>query len=291
MMPGGGPAITKVSPGNNEAGVHADAKIVVTFDTPMAQTSVEAAWTSAELPASAVTFAWDGAGTTLTVTPKMPLALAEGAGLDPSVVQPKSFAFAIAATATDVDGRPLEQVLSSQFTTERHLTTRLAVNSPLTRSLRSDGVVFGEAAVTMVAGDTTADLQEKMYATFGLPALPAGARLDVATLSGNQTSTTLAPYSFGGLRVLHASVPVIDAASFVAAALGTVGDLSKSASIGTKSIEVTAELADDLAHAAARNNNTQYRIEFPTATDNDAGADEARFSRSSFELAVAYFVP
>ena len=53
----------------------------MTFSKAMDQTSVANAWTSADLPAAQVTFSWNTAGDTLTVTPNQPLPVAMGTGL------------------------------------------------------------------------------------------------------------------------------------------------------------------------------------------------------------------
>jgi hypothetical protein len=100
------PALVSVSPADGASGVPADAVIVVVFTEAMDQASVEAAWSSADLPASDVAFGWNPDGDTLTVTPDAPLELAEGVGLDPSVVDARGYAFTIAATAADVAGNP-----------------------------------------------------------------------------------------------------------------------------------------------------------------------------------------
>ena len=51
-----------------------------------------------------------------------------------------------------------------------------------------------------------------------------------------------------------------------------------------------AELADDLANHEARNEHTQYRLEFQTPTNSNGIADEARYSRSGFSLAASYLL-
>ncbi len=91
------PSVISVSPMNDQRGVAADATIEIVFDTPMDPSSVAAAWSSPDLEpgTGVVTFGWDAAGTTLTVTPTAPLELATGRGLDPSVVAPRAYAFAL----------------------------------------------------------------------------------------------------------------------------------------------------------------------------------------------------
>src|SRR6185503_16145953 len=104
---GTAPAVAMVTPPDGAAGVRADAAIVIAFNERMDTASVEAAWTSADLPAAAVAFAWNAAGDTLTVTPSAPLVLATGTGEDPTTVAAHAYAFGLAATATDVSGMAL----------------------------------------------------------------------------------------------------------------------------------------------------------------------------------------
>ena len=92
-------SIVSVDPENASTGIEATAAIVIRFDTPMDQPSVEAAWQSTDLPPDQLAFAWDTTGTTLTVTPDVPLELASGSGLDPSVVEARAYAYTIATTA------------------------------------------------------------------------------------------------------------------------------------------------------------------------------------------------
>src|SRR5688572_11086664 len=117
--PAAPPSVVSTMPANMAVGVKPDATIVIAFSKPMDQASVQAAWTSADLPTAQVAFAWNGAGTTLTVTPSQPLPVATGTGLNPATVTPKEVAYSIAATATDTMGKPLSTALAVKFTTIR----------------------------------------------------------------------------------------------------------------------------------------------------------------------------
>jgi hypothetical protein len=288
--PGGAPTVVSVTPDDGAKGVVADAEIRVVFSTAMNAASVEAAWQSTDLPASAVTFVWNDTGNMLEIVPTQPLELAEGTGLDPSSVTPRTYAFSIAAGARNIAGTPLAAPLSVSFTTLRRMQVELRAIGPLTRTMRGDGLVLGETAVVLPVGDTTGNLQYKAFASFDLPVLPAGATLAAGVLRGSQNSTVGTPYLLGTLDAKHVNTAAIDAAAFGAAPLANIGALSTAATTGVKSIDVTARLADDLANAAARGNRTQYRLEFPTATNSDAAADEARFGRSGFGLLATYHV-
>lgn len=284
-------SVISVVPENASNGVAEDATIVIRFDTAMDQPSVEAAWESIDLPPDQLAFAWDAAGTTLTVTPNAPLELASGTGLDPSVVAARAYAYTIATSAKGLDGSSLDQALTVSFTTLRRLEVELSPVGSLTRTIRADGLAFGDTAVTLVVGDSSGNLQTKSFATFGLPALPGGSTLDAAALRANQNSVSGAPYGFGNLRALHTSSAAIDATAFGATPLAVIGDLSVDETAGAKSLDVTGELADDLANREARGERTQYRLEFPTPNNANNTADEARLARSGFGLTLAYVIP
>ena len=285
------PSVVSITPADGAAGVSADATIVVVFSEPMDAASVEAAWQSVDLPPAAVRFAWNPAGDTLTATPEAPLAIAEGTGTDPTGVDARSYAIAIAASGTDRDGDALTAAASSTFTTIRRFSVDLAPISALTRSMRGDGLVLGETAVTLTTGDTIEDLQYKLFASFTLPDLPAGSTLETAWLSASQNSIIGSPYLLGALGAEHVhTASPLDAVAFGAAPLGAIGPFSTNATIGVKRIDVVAQLADDFANRAARAGRTQYRLAFASATNSNGAADEARFSRSSIALALTYLI-
>ncbi len=284
-------SIVSVEPADQATGVTANATIVIRFDTPMDQPSVEAAWQSADLPPDQLAFAWDAAGTTLMVTPNAPLELAAGTGLDPSVVVARAYAYSIATTAKGLDGRSLDQSRAVSFTTLRKLEVELEANALLTRTIRADGTVFASGATSLVVGDSSANLQTKIFSTFALPTLPNTSTVDLATFRTQQNGVTGVPYGFGDLVALHTSHPTIDASAFAATPLAIIGALSVDATLGAKSIDVTVQLIDDLANRAARGDRTQYRLEFPTPNNANNAADEVQCSRANFHLAVAYVIP
>ena len=284
---GEAPAVVSISPADGTAGVAGDAEIVVVFSEPMDQASVEGAWTSAELPATEVGFSWNAAGDTLTAVPAQALPLAEGEGIDPDVIDPLAFSIEIGTGATDLAGNPLAAAATSTFTTSRRLAVELQVIADLTRSMDSDGTVFGETAVTLVAGDDAGNSVVKTFVSFSLPTLPAGAALESAELRGNQNSVTGDPYALGALQTLHVTTgDALDPATFSEAPLSRLDAFSADGAPGAKSVAVTDALADDLANR----DRTQYRLELETGTDNDQVADQARLSRSGFGLSLTYLI-
>ena len=284
------PTVLSTTPTDGATGVAADATITIAFSEAMDRASVEAAWQSDDLPASAVDFAWNAGDDTLVVTPHAPLELAEGTGVDPSVVVARVYHVSLAATATDAAGNPLANAAAFGFATRKRMTAACTPITSLTRSMRGDGVVFADTAVTLTVGDTTANLQLKTFASFTLPKLPAGAAIESATLAANQNTTLGAPYALGKVEALHVTTAAIDATAFTAAPLGNPGALSIDAVAGTKQLDVTDEVIDDIANRAARGDRTQFRLELDTPTNSDAVDDEARFSRSGMALSIVYVV-
>ena len=283
------PTVVSFAPADGSVGVDEDSDIVIVFSEAMDQTSVEAAWNSAELLAGDVTFAWNAAGDTLRTTPNEVLEVAVGTGLDPNVVSPIAFSVAIETSAADVSGNALAASQAATFTTKRRLTVELEQISALTRTRRADGVVFGEGAAQLTVGDTIANLQTKMFAAFEIPAFPAGANVESSTFSGNQLRRVNTPYVLGDLEAFHISAASIDQDAFDNA-LAVIGDFSADSEDGEKSLDVTTEFLDDLANRVARGNRSQIRVEFPTETNSNQVPDEARFPTSSFALSVDYTV-
>ena len=105
------PTVVSVSPADGSIGVTADAKIIVTFSKPMDQAATQAAYQSADLPSTGVTFDWNAAATEMTVKPNAPLIYATGS--DPNAVVAKAYAFRLTSTAKDKTGNALVEVNSS----------------------------------------------------------------------------------------------------------------------------------------------------------------------------------
>lgn len=287
--PAAPPSVVSTMPANMAAGVKPDAVIIVQFSKPMDQATVQAAWTSADLPTAQVSFAWNGAGDTVTVTPAQPLPVATGTGLNPSTVTPKEIAYSIAATATDTMGKPLTSALAVKFTTVRRLTHDVANIDALTQSLGNDGVVVSPPSGAVGKSNFT-NAFFRVFASFQLPMLPTGATLEAALLSGVQEATAGSPYTkLGNLKAQHVNFAQFDANTFAATPLGNViGDFSTSLTVETKTIGVTAQVVDDYANSAARGGRSQYRLEFPLGTNNDGVRDFAYFTRTSFTLRLTY---
>jgi hypothetical protein len=281
----GTPAVLSVTPADGAGGVMPDAEIIVEFSRPMDEASVEAAWSSASLPAAEVSFAWNPAGDVLTVTPDDPLPVAEGSGENPDAVEPIEIAFRIADSATDADGNELAERLEVQFRTVRRLSLDVTYHAPLSDSRFSSGSADAGVEV-LFAGDDNENQQIKMVVSFALPDLPADAVIDAAIFRSHHRGVFVdeAYQGLGDLRMSHVRFNSL-ATAFAAAALGTPSVLSDDPAEGDRSLPVTRAVADDYADDRTY---SQFRAEFPTATDNDEEGEIAVFGRAEFELSLAY---
>lgn len=281
--PGDPPEVVSISPEDGAAGVRPDAVITVRFSRAMEAGSVESAWRSAQLPAAAVTFGWNAAGDTLTVTPAAPLPVAEGS--DPDVLEPARIAWGIDAGARDGDGVALAGELAAEFTTVRRITADLAIDDALTDSRLSSNAGAPGSTTVEYAGDTSGDVQVKLLVSFALPGLPAGAELEGATLSAEQVSASANLFNgFGDLEAFHVRFAQITS-GFGAGSLGSLGIFSASGTAGARSLEVTSAVADDLDDGVAR---AQFRLELPLASDGDGAYDTVQFERASLALRLVY---
>ena len=98
------PSIVSVTPASGTVGVTSDSVITVTFSEAMDRAATVAAYTSTELPATAVTFEWNAAGTILTIRPKNPLAYKQVGELHEPAMQ---YSIGFTTAARDLAGNPL----------------------------------------------------------------------------------------------------------------------------------------------------------------------------------------
>jgi hypothetical protein len=284
--PGDGPpAVLEVTPADGAGGVMPNAEITVVFSRPMDAASVEAAWSSAKLPAAAVSFAWSPAGDVLTVTPDDPLPVAEGSAEDAGDIEALAIAFSIAASARDAEGISLAEPLEVEFRTARRLSLEVPYHEPLSDCRYSDGTaVVGDLA--LFAGDDVDDQEIRMVVSFALPELPPGAVVAGAVFLAEQSGIFGEdPYpGLGDLRLAHIRFNTL-ATSFAAAALGPRSVLSSDGQVGSRSVPVTRAVADDYADDRTY---AQFRAEFEIGSNNDGDGGIAVFPRADLALSLAY---
>lgn len=160
-----------------------------------------------------------------------------------------------------------------------------------------DGFVTSGGSVvtntqTMV-GDTSVNTGCRGFVSFDITSIPPGSIIISATLRMYQEGVNGTPYTtLGSISVDHVDYgPTLDAADYNQAALQeNIGILSNNATLEFKTLDVTARLQDDMDHGRTR---SQYRLLFPTETDNDSVRDAAFFTSANIggntpELVVYY---
>lgn len=283
------PSIVDVTPSAGESGVPADAQIVITFSEAMDRATVEAAYASQQLPLDKVSMSWNDAMDQLTIHPDQPLAYAEGIGNDPTAVQAKSYAVSLAASAADLAGNPLTSPLELAFTTKKRMATAVGTDPDLTRYRVSNGGV-APVGTDLRVGDN-ASLTYRGFVTFDLAALPNAIEIEQATLGVRQIGVAGTPFALGALNTVHITYATVNSVAWNAPALSSMGALTQDGALGPRSIDVSAAAAEDYVHRVERANHSQYRLEFPTATNGDGDEDSITFAAATFELSLIYIAP
>lgn len=272
-----------VSPSEGERGVRIDQPIVLTFSKPMSTASVEAAWTSASLPAAEMEFSWNAAGTILTVDASAVLEYPAG-GLN---VDRFGYAIELDASAVADDGEPIANPVNVQFETARDISVQLPAT--LTVVDRS-GSFNGVGAITVLrVGDDGDNASWRSFFTFELDTLPAGDEVvewTSASVYARQASVSGTPYAqLGAITIGHVSpITAIDASAYTTTADHVV-TFSDSDTVGNPAGDRTADVLDAIEedHAAARAEST-LRLEFGTAHDLGNDDDYAIFEAPRLDL-------
>jgi uncharacterized protein YfaS (alpha-2-macroglobulin family) len=135
-----------------------DAPVELTFDEPMDQASVEAAFTISPTVAGKFTWVDDR---TLDFAPSAQQAGTAGAGFQRGV----RYSISIAATARNVEGKPLEEAISFDFGTVGYLQVSEVVPTPATDELNPSTVVtvvFNRPVVPLTAINQQAQLPDPL---------------------------------------------------------------------------------------------------------------------------------
>jgi len=120
------------------------------------------------------------------------------------------------------------------------------------------------------AGDDTANKKGCAFVSFKVSGIPKGSIVSSATLTIEQINVVGAPYTdLGQLQAQKVKYTVLDTAALNLAQSSSVA-ISTSASTGTKTANVTTMVAEDVKAGAA---NSQFRLCFATASDNDSVQD------------------
>jgi hypothetical protein len=159
-----------------------------------------------------------------------------------------------------------------------------------------DGVVSNTGAVNAAGGgpgtgdlDIVPNLCVRQFFTFSLASVPADATVLTAYLRLVQTAVVGAPYSNHGFVVVdHLDYgPALDATDFARVALTFgLGPLSADASLGPRTVDVTAQVQADLA---AGRTTSQFRTRFSGAEfDNDGFLDYVTLSDAELSTPGAH---
>ncbi len=280
------PLVVATTPATSGTGVDAKAKITITFSEPMDPATVMSAYESAALPLDKVSTSWDADQTELTISPDAGLLYAEGIGTDLTAVTRMAYSISIGPGAADLIGNPMGAAYVLSFSTKVRMATTAPRVSALSRSTVG-GSMLAEN-LNLLMGDTyIANMAYRGYVTFDLAPLPQGSVIETASFSARQLGITGTPYqSLGELKAFHLTFSTMDNVNNVLPLSGA-GIFSSDGQAESKSIDVSAQVADDLLNRAARGDRTQYRLQFDTVSaDNEY--DYAEFSKDTFEMSLVY---
>lgn len=282
-------------PADGATGVLPDASLVLTFSAPMDRASVEAAYTSNDLPRSDVSFAWSDADRRLRIQPNA--ALRSNAGSDPAAVEAVRHTLEIGSGARDAAGNALAPVRIS-FSTARAIQQRLGAvaDRDLTGNWRTDSS-YGLADcerddTTVCVGDSpsTGEPAYRGFITFDLRQAPAGLiEITAAELSCSIALVHGTPFtSLGTLHVDHVAFDTIGDDAFSLAAFPQ--RQSRTAPMNIDDVLAVDALAAVRADWSVRDYN-QYRLAFATGSDGDGSADQLGCDGSTVTLALSYWLP
>jgi hypothetical protein len=292
------PSVTSVSPQNETTGVKNDAEISVTFSETMDMASVQAAYTSSDLPAGSVDFSWQTLGTVLVVHPKAPLTYAD---VTAPTAAAKHYSFTIGAGAKDVAGNALGVERTFGFTTLRHVTQVLNVKSgggvvlthpesgPDTTAASCDG-----AGAYVSAGEDKSNGAILSLVAFDLSSLPASivewqsAVLTSALSLGAQRN----PFSTDRLGVLHLySTQVAPSMLSWDAPMSDLGIFASYASQTDGNLSVLDAIGADFAQRVPLGNTSEYVFHFDIQTDGANASTTERLFCSDLRLTLEYLAP
>ena len=299
------PTVVSVSPAHGATGVTSDQNVVITFSEPMDTEATEAAYESADLPASAASATWNASGTVLTLDPTAPLAYATGT--NPTSTTPRIYSISIGTGARDEAGNQLAQTYTFSFRTSRRITHTLRP-VPLTTGagywaywrtpepLMDYGVCQNGAFVRV--GAHPSPYNYTAVVAYDIAPLPAGiVDFESATVSATQAAGMGDPFARVGQMALRHIPPVPVNTGVVRMPLGgtalhDLGTFSNDLTPGPRMSNALVALEDDYASRDTRGNTSTYRLEF--LSNQGGGPYEhvwVTFECASIVLTTTYVVP
>ncbi|MDP3500580.1 MAG: Ig-like domain-containing protein, partial [Myxococcales bacterium] len=289
------PTVTSTVPAANAVGVprsvlnlfKADpGSISITFSEAMSQASVQGAFSiTSPVGFNGGTFSWNR--NTMTYTP--PAFFAYG----------QLVTFSVGTGAQDLAGNGLAATYTSSFRIRRRNTASFfssngALDGFLTSTPTCGSVTVSASSTAAAAGDSSANTVYRGYLSFSLAplALLQNVTISSATLNTYQyycSTGSVFTTTFGSVIEAHhvnygASLDSSDCTPTYLGARRYA--LSSSQTLGTRSVSVTASVADDFTNRVARSNRSQFQIRTATiATDNDSAFDYC--SQATFNVSTA----
>jgi hypothetical protein len=281
------PKVVSSTPSTSETGVGAETKIHISFSEPMDPATVESAYSSPELPLDKISTEWNADQTVLTISPDQSLLYGSGTGNDPSTADRVTYTISIGTAATDLAGNALEADFALSFSTKVRMFTTAKLAAPL--SCTTLGGSSLAESVNVIAGDATVNnLPYRGYLSFDLANVPQGVSIDSAEFAARQLPMEGTPYAaLGPLQVYHLSFSTMAGVSNILP-ISNPGVFSEDGTAESKSIDVSSQVADDIAHRTERGDLSQYRLQFDTLTDGDNAFDRATFAKDTFEMSLVY---
>lgn len=282
------PTIVEISPADGATGVREDAVLVVQFSEAMDQAATQAAYQSATVPAAAVTFTWNDAGDTLTITPNEPMPYAMG--IDPAAVVPLAYDFSITTTATSLAGEPIAQGVAVEFTTLRWILQIVERDPERTGNVAESAGPLG----TAYFGDRSNNEPVRYAVSFDLGALaPEIAEVEVAEFQANWTDQSGDPWDeLGGATVFeHVAFDTLDVDTFDTPAIGETMALFDGIDDDFAARDITEVFEAVRADAPSYQGRLQVRARWMADTNYDGGFDTIAMVADDLELVVAYLSP
>lgn len=290
------PFVTESFPADGGEGFLMTDSLVITFDQPMDQKSVEEAYSSEDVLLQSVDFSWNEEGTVLTINPVEDLSFDSGEDLD--ALGHFSYSFAIGIEAKSAEGLELETPLEVEFKTARGLIQVMSGKNKLTGSVRSthptddtySNIWVGDSAFEEEDGT---DGHYYGVVSFDMDELPTNVvAFDSATLKIEQALNVGTPYASLQTEEIPARIWAIDVNygtertfQSVTQGLGNQIAVLSTELDASVSLDVTDSVAVDYEGGAF----SQFAFRFQVRTDEDDAPDNVEFSEP--ELEVLFFVP
>jgi methionine-rich copper-binding protein CopC len=288
------PTIVSVNPANNTSGVVRNAKISVTFSEAMDLASAQAAFQVTQPAGVTGTFSWAAGNLTMTFSPSATFAYGD-------VVR-----FQVTTAAKDAAGNAKATTDSFSFTVIKSTTVNFPCIDALDGFVNAVGTAFPARELIGGNGGTGSTGMLRGYEAYDISALPATTTaITAAYIYIYQYSVASAPYgatALGDLMWYHVDFgPTLEATDFGTPVLThpyPSGVLSTTPVLEWKSSSVVFAVQNDFANRTARNNRSEFVIQFPNDSSSNGIARYAYLyacntANASFHpyLAVTYEYP